>query len=56
MFAAEYSMVGPIDNPEIGTNPLTALTPGIFRKIFEILPGANLGGTISDWPDPDDLN
>ncbi|HIC43057.1 MAG TPA: hypothetical protein EYO73_01820 [Sulfurimonas sp.] len=56
LFAAEYSMVGPIDDPEITTNPLTALTPGIFRKLFEILPGANSRGGTTDWPDPDDPN
>ena len=56
LFAAEYSMVGPIDDPEIKTNPLTALTPGIFRKIFQILPGKTTNGLTTDWPDPDDPN
>ena len=56
LFAAEYSMVGPISDPEIKTNPLTALTPGIFRKIFQILPGKTTNGRETDWHDPDDLN
>ncbi|MDG2032941.1 MAG: AsmA-like C-terminal domain-containing protein, partial [Rhodospirillales bacterium] len=38
VFAAEYSMTGPFDDPEISTNPLSAFTPGIFRKIFDIFP------------------
>ncbi|MDC0190157.1 AsmA-like C-terminal region-containing protein [Rhodospirillales bacterium] len=56
LFAAEYSMVGPIDGPEINTNPLTALTPGIFRKIFQILPGKTTNGHATEWRDPDDPN
>ena len=56
LFAAEYSMVGPIDDPEIKTNPLTALTPGIFRKIFQILPGKTTNGRATEWHDPDDPN
>ncbi|HIA80958.1 MAG TPA: hypothetical protein EYO02_02420 [Rhodospirillales bacterium] len=56
LFAAEYSMVGPIDGPEIKTNPLTALTPGIFRKIFQILPGKTTNGRATEWHDPDDPN
>ena len=56
LFAAEYSMVGPMDDPEINTNPLTALTPGIFRKIFQILPGKASNGHAKKWLDPDDPN
>ncbi|HIM19633.1 MAG TPA: DUF3971 domain-containing protein, partial [Rhodospirillales bacterium] len=56
LFAAEYSMFGPIDDPEIKTNPLTALTPGIFRKIFQILPGKTTNGRATEWHDPDDPN
>ena len=56
LFAAEYSMAGPISDPEIQTNPLTALTPGIFRKLFKILPGGNSEGPKPDWLDPDDPN
>ena len=56
LFAAEYSMMGPISDPKIQTNPLTALTPGIFRKIFKILPGINSEVRKPDWLDPDDPN
>jgi len=38
VFAADYSMKGSFDDPEISTNPLSALTPGIFRKIFDAFP------------------
>ena len=30
-----FSMDGPIDTAQIGVNPLSALAPGIFRRIFE---------------------
>ena len=56
LFAAEYAMFGPIDDPEIRTNPLTALTPGIFRKIFKILPSTASDKDSNDWLDPDDPN
>jgi hypothetical protein len=40
-----FSMNGPIDQAEIGVNPLSALAPGIFRRIFEPVaprPGATV--------------
>jgi hypothetical protein len=30
-----YSINGPSDAPRVGVNPLSALTPGILRRIFE---------------------
>jgi len=36
VFAAEYTMKGDVKDPEITANPLTALTPGIFRRIFDV--------------------
>ena len=30
-----YSVSGNMEEPEIGVNPLSVLTPGIFRRIFE---------------------
>jgi hypothetical protein len=30
-----YKLFGPIDNPEMMMNPMSAIAPGIFRKIFE---------------------
>jgi uncharacterized protein YhdP len=35
MFGMTYSMEGPFANARVGVNPLSALTPGIFRRIFE---------------------
>lgn len=30
-----YKLFGPLDNPELVVNPISAIAPGIFRKIFE---------------------
>jgi hypothetical protein len=30
-----YKMFGPLDNPQLVMNPISAIAPGIFRKIFE---------------------
>ncbi len=30
-----YKMFGPINNPKLVMNPISAIAPGIFRKIFE---------------------
>jgi hypothetical protein len=30
-----YKMFGPLDNPSLVVNPISAIAPGIFRKIFE---------------------
>ncbi|MGE0044935.1 MAG: AsmA-like C-terminal region-containing protein, partial [Hyphomonadaceae bacterium] len=35
LFGMTYSMNGPIANARVTVNPLSALTPGIFRRIFE---------------------
>ncbi|MBT4769262.1 MAG: hypothetical protein HOO00_01865 [Rhodospirillaceae bacterium] len=36
VFAATFKVKGGFDNPEITVNPLAALAPGVFRKIFEL--------------------
>ena len=36
VFAVNYSMNGPADEPNVTVNPLSALTPGIFRNVFDI--------------------
>lgn len=36
IFGITYRVTGPIDNPQVSVNPLSALTPGILRRIFEI--------------------
>ena len=35
IFGVTYSMTGNADQPNISTNPLSMLTPGILRRIFE---------------------
>lgn len=35
VFAARYSVKGPLNDPKIGINPLSALTPGVLRTIFD---------------------
>jgi hypothetical protein len=61
-----YSATGNADQPNISTNPLSALTPGILRRIFEGrmpnaasapsntqgVPGANIVGSGSGAPVP----
>ena len=36
VFAINYTMSGPTDDPKVTINPLSALTPGIFRNVFDI--------------------
>ena len=36
LFAARYSVRGPLANPKVGVNPLSALTPGFLREGFGI--------------------
>jgi hypothetical protein len=37
LFAARYSLRGPLDQPKVGINPLSALTPGFLREGFGLL-------------------
>ena len=39
VFAARYSVTGPLADPKVGVNPLSALTPGFLRGIFGIFSG-----------------
>ncbi|MDR3537864.1 MAG: AsmA-like C-terminal region-containing protein [Acetobacteraceae bacterium] len=34
VFAAKYALRGPLDDPSVSVNPLSALTPGFLRNIF----------------------
>ncbi|WP_420404331.1 AsmA-like C-terminal domain-containing protein [Nisaea sp.] len=34
--ASEFTVKGPLQRPEVTVNPLTALTPGIFRNLFRL--------------------
>jgi len=36
VFAASYSVTGPIADPQVSVNPLAALTPGFLRGLFRI--------------------
>ncbi|MBN8531785.1 MAG: AsmA-like C-terminal domain-containing protein, partial [Alphaproteobacteria bacterium] len=44
MFAANYSVKGGMDNPDISVNPLSMLTPGFLRGIFGIFDGGKSEG------------
>ena len=35
IFGVTYAMKGPLDDPTLTVNPLSVLTPGILRRIFE---------------------
>ena len=39
IFAATYTITGPLDSPKISINPLAALAPGILRNIFSAMGG-----------------
>ncbi len=39
VFAVAYRIDGPMMEPTISVNSLTALTPGIFRRMFEPVEG-----------------
>ncbi|MBL22622.1 MAG: hypothetical protein CMM48_01850 [Rhodospirillaceae bacterium] len=36
MFAATYSVKGPLDDPDVSVNPLSAFAPGLLRKFFGV--------------------
>ncbi|MDP7600567.1 MAG: AsmA-like C-terminal domain-containing protein, partial [Rhodospirillales bacterium] len=40
VFAATYTMTGNVKKPDISTNPLSVLAPGILRKLFGIFESA----------------
>lgn len=43
LIAATYSVRGPLADPQVGVNPLAALTPGFLRGLFGIFEGAPQG-------------
>ena len=43
VFAANYSMSGSLDAPKIVVNPLSALTPGFLRNVFDVFDKAQDG-------------
>jgi len=34
LFGFNYTLKGPVDDPKVAVNPLSILTPGLFREIF----------------------
>jgi hypothetical protein len=38
IFGLTYAMKGSLNEPSLTVNPLSVLTPGIFRRIFEFDP------------------
>ncbi len=36
LFAVNYSVRGPLADPAVSVNPLSALTPGFFRRLFRV--------------------
>ena len=46
VFAVTYSLRGPLDDPEIAVNPLSALAPGVLRGLFIF----DAEGLLSDDP------
>ena len=38
LFGFSYKLSGPVDSPKVSVNPLSILTPGMFREIFRSNP------------------
>jgi len=36
VFAATYTATGSLDNPNVSVNPLSALAPGILRRLLDV--------------------
>jgi hypothetical protein len=47
LFAAAFRVNGPLDDPSITVNPLSALAPGMLRKLFVFEPGSPNGAPAS---------
>jgi uncharacterized protein YhdP len=43
LFAAQFSLSGPIQDPSISVNPLSALAPGVVRNIFNLFNAPSTG-------------
>jgi uncharacterized protein YhdP len=41
VFAASYGVSGPLEDPIIAVNPLSALAPGFLRKLFDVIGGGS---------------
>jgi hypothetical protein len=36
VFAINYTLVGPLDDPVVTVNPLSVMAPGFLRKLFRL--------------------
>ena len=43
LVAFNFAMKGPADEPEVSINPLSALTPGFLRHLFDVFDGGQTG-------------
>jgi uncharacterized protein YhdP len=50
VFAATYGVSGPLEDPVIAVNPLSALAPGFLRNLFDVIGG---GGNTKNAPSAD---
>lgn len=50
VFAANFRVAGPLDDPGVSVNPLSALAPGILRKIFPFLEAGDPRATNGEAP------
>lgn len=58
LFAARYSIVGPMDDPKVTVNPLSMLTPGFLRNLFNFFDsdssrGSSTGKAVPREPEPE---
>ncbi len=51
VFAANFSMAGPTEEPRVSVNPLSALTPGILRNVFGMFGDAGAGAGLTSGED-----
>ena len=49
IFAASYAVNGPLEDPAIAVNPLSALAPGFLRKLFDAI-GSESGDAAQTAP------
>jgi hypothetical protein len=50
LFAASFHLGGSNDNPTVMVNPLSALTPGLLRHLFDPFSDLNRPETVSSPP------
>ena len=50
LFALDYGITGPLDEPIITVNPLTALAPGFLRNFFRLFRGIDEPAPTNEAP------